>query len=204
MEPGEDDDQRHVEGLRRRDPAVYEIVFKKYYSPLVVFASRQVGDGEVARDLVQDVFLKLFEESQVLPKNVCLKSWLYTSVRNAAIDYLRHMQVTDKHKFLVAEAMLASGEVDEKVDEEVCERVNRAVASLPEQCRLIIQKSVFEGKKYAEIAEEMGISINTIRTQVLRGYKKLREMLSDEGEVPILLILLRKSLMEEGCPLTED
>ncbi|MBS7199748.1 MAG: sigma-70 family RNA polymerase sigma factor [Bacteroidales bacterium] len=63
---------------------------------------------------------------------------------------------------------LFAGDVDEQVDEEIYDRVNQAVESLPEQCSLIIKLNVIEGKKYLEISEELGIPINTIRTQVFR------------------------------------
>lgn len=184
------DDQSYIQGLRRRDFRVYEIVFKKYYPQLVVFVMRHIGDQDVAKDIVQDIFFKLFESSQSLPDDFQLKSWFYKVARNAAVDYLRHLQVIDRHKFLMSEAMLCTSEIDEEVDEEVYKKVNIAIASLPEQCRLIIQMNVVDGKKYLEIADELGISINTIRTQISRGYKKLREILSTEVDSLTLLFML--------------
>ena len=180
-----------VHGLRKRDPRVYEIIFKKYYPKLLVFVNRHVGDQDVAQDIVQDIFFKLFESSRSLPENFNLKSWLYKVARNAALDYLRHLQVIDRHKFLMADAMIVAEDVDENVDEEIYDRVNQAVESLPEQCRLIIKLNVIEGKKYLEISEELGISINTIRTQVSRGYKKLRDILSNERDTLILVIYIQ-------------
>jgi len=107
-----------VHGLRKRDPRVYEIIFKKYYPKLLVFVNRHVGDQDVAQDIVQDIFFKLFESSRSLPDNFNLKSWLYKVARNAALDYLRHLQVIDRHKFLMADAMIVAEDVDENVDEE--------------------------------------------------------------------------------------
>ena len=185
-------DEDDIQGLRKRNPEVYEIVFKKYYSKLVVFVCRHVGNQDIAKDIVQDIFFKLFENSHSLPDDFNLKSWLYKVARNAAVDHLRHLQVVDHHKFLMAEAMLISEEMDEDIDEEVYSKVNNAIESLPEQCRLIIKLNVIEGKKYLEIAEELDISINTIRTQVSRGYKKLREMLSSEFNTLVLWLALKK------------
>lgn len=184
------EDQSYISGLRKRDTRVYEIVFKKYYQPLVMFVFRHVGNEDVAKDIVQDIFFKLFESSRSLPDNFLLKSWFYKVARNAAVDYLRHLQVEDKHKLLMAEAMMSVPDMDERIDEQVCNKVNLAMESLPEQCRLIIRLNVLEGKKYQEIAEELGITINTIRTQVSRGYKKLREILSNEDNFLTLLFML--------------
>ena len=185
-------DEDDIQGLRKRNPGVYETVFKKYYPKLISFVCHHVGNQDIAKDVVQDIFFKLFESSPSLPDNFNLKSWLYKVARNAAVDYLRHLQVVDNHKFLMAEAMLISEELDEEIDDEVYNKVNRAIESLPEQCRLIIKLNVIEGKKYLEIAEELDISINTIRTQVSRGYKKLREMLSSEVNTILLWFALKK------------
>lgn len=188
-----DENQSYILGLKRNDPRVYEIVFKKYYRPLVMFVVRHVGDEDVAKDIVQEIFFKLLKNSNSLPENVQLKSWLYKVTRNAAVDYLRHLHVEDKHKFLMAEAMINIPDIDEEIDEEIYNKVNLAIESLPEQCRLIIKLNVLEGKKYLEIAGELGITINTIRTQVSRGYKKLREILAKEVDTSILVYMFLKN-----------
>ncbi len=187
------DEQLYISGLRRQDPKIYEIVFKKYYQSLVMFIVRHIGDEDVAKDIVQDIFFKLFENSRALPDNFRLKSWFYKVARNAAVDYLRHLQVEDRYKFLMAEALVTISDMDEEIDEEVYNKVNLAIESLPEQCKLIIKLNVLEGKKYLEIAEELGITINTIRTQVSRGYKKLREILAEEVDMSILVYMFLKS-----------
>ncbi len=187
------EDQSYISGLRRRDSQVYEVVFKKYYPLLVVFVVRHIGDEDVAKDIVQDIFFKLFERGHSLPDNFQLKSWFYRVARNAAVDYLRHLQVEDKYKFLMAEGMIHIPDIDEEIDEQVYAKVNLAIESLPEQCRLIIKLNVLEGKKYQEIAEELGITINTIRTQVSRGYKKLREILAEEVGTSVLIYIFLKN-----------
>lgn len=188
-----DERQAIVPGLKKRDVRVYEVVFKEYYQPLVMFVMRHVGSRDVSEDIVQDIFVKLFENSSTLPDDMHLKSWFYKVARNAAVDYLRHLQVEDRYKFLMADAMLAASEADKEVDEEVCDKIHSAIESLPEQCRLIIQLNVLEGKKYLEIAEELGITLNTIRTQVSRGYKKLRDILSEEIDISVLAYMFWKS-----------
>ena len=187
------EDQSYISGLRRRDSQVYEVVFKKYYPLLVVFVARHIGDEDVAKDIVQDIFFKLFERGHSLPDNFQLKSWFYRVARNAAVDYLRHLQVEDKYKFLMAEGMIHIPDIDEEIDEQVYAKVNLAIESLPKQCRLIIKLNVLEGKKYQEIAEELGITINTIRTQVSRGYKKLREILAEEVGTSVLIYIFLKN-----------
>ena len=187
------EDNIYIEGLKKRDPEAYEIVFKMYYKVLVLFVERHIGDRNTAKDLVQDIFLKLYENSSSFPNDFNLKSWLYCLARNAAIDYLRHLKVMDRNKFLMAEGMIHIPDIDEEIDEQVYAKVNLAIESLPEQCRLIIKLNVLEGKKYQEIAEELGITINTIRTQVSRGYKKLREILAEEVGTSVLIYIFLKN-----------
>ena len=187
------EDRSYISGLRKRDTQTYEVVFKKYYQPLVMFVMRHVGNEDGAKDIVQDIFFKLFEGSRSLPDDFLLKSWFYRVARNAAVDYLRHLQVEDKYKFLMAEAMISISDIDEEIDEQVYAKVNLAIESLPEQCRLIIKLNVLEGKKYQEIAEELGITVNTIRTQVSRGYKKLRDILSGVVDSSVLFFIFLKN-----------
>ena len=188
-----DEDRSYISGLRKRDTRTYEVVFKKYYQPLVMFVVRHIGNEDVAKDIVQDIFFKLFESSSSLPDDFLLKSWFYRGGGGGGGGYLRHLQVEDKYKFLMAEAMISIPDIDEEIDEQVYAKVNLAIESLPEQCRLIIKLNVLEGKKYQEIAEELGITINTIRTQVSRGYKKLRDILSEEVDSSVLFFMFLKN-----------
>ena len=84
--------------------ASFEKIFREYYPVLLPFVERHVGERELAKDLVQDVFLKLYKSYPYFSSEVNIKSWLYTSSRNAALDYLRHLKVRDNNKLLMAEA----------------------------------------------------------------------------------------------------
>lgn len=173
------------------DLICFEEVFREYYPGLLLFVERHLGDREFARDIVQDVFHKLYVSGEWQLENFNIKSWLYKVSRNAAVDYIRHLKVIDHHRVLMAESMIYAAEVDEEINEELAARIRGAIGSLPEQCRVIIEKSVIEGKKYTEIAQELNISINTVRTQISRGYKKLREQLASSWDSLILLFCFR-------------
>lgn len=164
----------------------FENTFRKYYPSLLAFVERHVGDRDVAKDLVQDVFLKLYKSYPYLSSEVNIKSWLYTSSRNAALDYLRHLKVRDNNKLLMAEAMMYAADVDEVISEELTRKIHEAIDSLPLQCCQIVRMHIIDGKKYTEISAELGISINTIKTQIFRGYKKLRELLADDLNALVL------------------
>lgn len=176
--------------MNLHDTAYFEEIFRKYYPGLLLFVERHLGERELAKDIVQDVFYRLYESVDHLPEDFNIKSWLYRVSRNAAIDYIRHLKVIDNNEVLMAESMMYAAEVDEGINEEITVRINEAIDSLPEQCRQIIRMSVIEGKKYTVIAEELDISINTVRTQISRAYKKLREQLSSYWDGLILFFYL--------------
>ena len=102
--------------------ASFEKIFREYYPVLLPFVERHVGERELAKDLVQDVFLKLYKSYPYFSSEVNIKSWLYTSSRNAALDYLRHLKVRDNNKLLMAEAMMYAADVDEVISEELTAR----------------------------------------------------------------------------------
>ena len=109
----------------------FEKVFKQYYPLLVAFIERHVGDVTLA----QDVFFKLYESKSAFTTDASLKSWLYTTSRNIAIDYLRHLKVEDNYQILAAEALMYAGEADEEINETLVRKINEALNTLPEQCR---------------------------------------------------------------------
>lgn len=182
------------EQLSLDNPVCFEEVFRKYYPSLLAFVVRHVGDREVAKDFVQDVFFKLYEHRTEFSSDISLKSWLYKTSRNVALDYLRHLKIVDEHQLLMAESMLFAAEVDEILSEELVRKINESINSLPSQCQQIIRLNVLEGRKYTEIAEELGVSINTVKTQISRGYKKLRDILSDHFN-PLVLLYLQFNLL---------
>ena len=102
------------------------------------------------------------------------------------VHYLRHLKVRDNNKLLMAEAMMYAADVDEVISEELTRKIHEAIDSLPLQCCQIVRMHIIDGKKYTEISAELGISINTIKTQIFRGYKKLRELLADDLNALVL------------------
>lgn len=177
----------------------FEEVFRRYYPVLLPFVERHVGDRELAKDLVQDVFFKLYENLPDFSSEGSIKSWLYTSSRNAALDYLRHLKVRDNNKLLMAEAMMYAADVDEMISEELAQKINEVINSLPAQCCQIVRMHIIDGKKYTEISAELELSMNTVKTQIFRGYKKLRELLSDDFNA-LVLFYFHFHILKKGNP----
>ena len=138
-----------------------------------------VRSRAVAQELVQDLFLRLWERA-LTPAGTLAASYLYTAARNRAVGHLRRERVAAawaKSPSSVARAAPAGA--DEPLREhEVRDALERAVAELPERCRLIFTLSRYRSLSNAEIAEMLCISVNTVEQQMWRALKTLRAKLA--------------------------
>ena len=159
--------------LQKKDKEVFRFLFEKYFGQLVHFAEYFLLEREAAENVVQDCFLKLWEKTDF--SNIRnFNSYLFVQVKNICLNKIKHLQIEDKHKSWLMEAYLYAELPEVEYDERLIDKVWRVVNELPEQTRLIFIACVVEGKKYREVADECGISVNTVNTYVKRAYKYLR------------------------------
>lgn len=158
------------------DPAIFEELFKRFYSPLCAFAYRYTENHDIAEEIVQDAFTYLWENSTRIEIRTTLESYLYGAVRNAALNHLKHMKVQEKYEAHAKHLELAETTDFAELDElEVA--ISDALSALPERCREIFEMNRQQGLKYKEISEKLDISIKTVETQMSRALKSLREAL---------------------------
>jgi RNA polymerase sigma-70 factor, ECF subfamily len=169
-----------------RNLHAFEQLFKSLFKPLCAFAIRYVGDTDEAKNVVHEVFIGLWEKYETLPPDTNYKSYLYTSARNRCLNYIRdkkkHLTLDQlaEHPATELETALEATELENKID--------RAVESLPEKCRMVFEMNRMEGLKYAQIAEKMQISIKTVEAQMSKALGILREQL--KGFLIIIFFLL--------------
>ena len=168
------DDENLFEKIKKKDSIAFEKVFRENYKSLYLFAENFVCDAQLAEDIIQSVFLKLWETDETTTISN-LKGYLYRATKNACITHLGHLQMIDRHKDKLVEALVYSQNLDVEEDVELQKKIKDAINKLPPQCQKIIYLKIYGGLKNEEIAEEMDISVNTVRTQVFRGYKMLRK-----------------------------
>ncbi len=159
-----------------------EQTFKMLHAPLVFYAVKFVGDSEIGKDLVQDAFLSLLNKKNIEEEVANLKSYLYRSVRNNCLNYLNHKIIADKYQ--ETEKKLSKLEIgyydshETIVEKELHFELQKAIDELPEQYKIPFRMSRFEDKKNKEIAEELGIPLRTIETQIYRALIHLRKKLN--------------------------
>ncbi|MEM7298388.1 MAG: RNA polymerase sigma-70 factor [Bacteroidota bacterium] len=153
----------------------FDTLFREYYPSLVAFANKQINDLETSEDLVQELFVHLYEKKGVEIKE-SLKSYLFKAVFNKCKSHHRKLEVHQKYESEVASADQESYR-DLLVSTELEERVFREINRLPEKCRLIFTLNRFEDFTNDEIAEKLNISKRTVETQISKALKILRSSL---------------------------
>lgn len=163
-----------------RDSASFEALFRTYHRQLCGFAYRYVLSRDVAEELVQEVFLYLWEHQVEWGDARAAKSYLFTAVRNAAVSYLRHQGVTRRLEAEVV-ALFSRPKPTPEGDlrsAELAQALQHAIDRLPERRRLVFTLSREQGLSYAEIAKLLDISPKTVEMQMGRAYKALRKALA--------------------------
>lgn len=163
--------------IRQGDKSVFNKTFDTYFHPLCAFVLPYFNDRQLTQDIVIDCFVKLWEERESLEIKSSLQNYLVTIVKNSAISYLRKKQPEfaelDKLSNLSSEE-----EVEPLKDANIQNQLYEAINKMPEQRRQILKMAAFEGKSYTEIASELNISVNTVKTQMSRSYKFLKKELN--------------------------
>ena len=177
-----------------KDEAAFEKLFREWYAPLCGYAESLLHDRDASEDAVQGVFCTLWEKRTVLRVEESVKSYLYRAVYNAAINMLEHEKVKAAFaRFLHEREEAGENNTEHYFSEEartaVVAEINRAIDALPGQCREILLLSRFSGKKSAEIAEMLHISVRTVEAQLYRAMKRLKQDLAHLRNQEILLFL---------------
>lgn len=169
--------------------AAFELFFKENFKALNSYAFTILKDEEMAEEMVQNVFCKLWEKKAQLDKIESAKGYLYRAVHNESLNYLKHLKVRDGYeKFAKNNSSTIEDASSKLAHNELTTKLHNAMNELPEQCRTIFQMSRFEELKYREIAQELGLSVKTIENQMGKALKILRAKLADF--LPGLLFLL--------------
>ncbi|WP_299548754.1 RNA polymerase sigma-70 factor [Seonamhaeicola sp.] len=158
---------------------IYKKLFDTFYASLCLFSSKYTNNLESSKDIVQEVFIKIWNEQIELTENENTKAFLYTAVRNKSLDFIKKKEFRSKTRLDPNSLnMLVSQTYFEKqvLIEETSRLVSQAINTLPYKCKRIINLSL-KGLGNKQISEELCISLNTVKTQKRIAYQKLRPLL---------------------------
>jgi RNA polymerase sigma-70 factor, ECF subfamily len=175
-----------IDGINRHDNKVFRELFDTYYQQMARFACYFLFDEDEAQDQVQDTFADLWNKAGKLEHITDLKAYLFTQVKNRCLNRIRHLNIVDKNREWIVEAITYAEIPDVDFDAELHSKVIKLIETLPDQTRNVFKMCVMEGLKYREAAKILGITENTINTHIKRAYKSLRQKLN----IPHLVFLL--------------
>ena len=182
-------DKYFFEEIKTGNKQAFDSLFRLYYQDLCRYALFLTCNPDDAEEIVQEMFFKLWQNHKNISIPVAVKSYLYTSIKNAVLNNLKHEKV--KASFIkekqIQEYNLDSSEIMENA--ESLRNISNAIEQLPQKRREIFILCKLDGLKYKEIAEKLDISIKTVENQMGEALKFLREKLSDK-EFILLIILL--------------
>jgi RNA polymerase sigma-70 factor (ECF subfamily) len=166
-----------IKDLKKGDHKAFNDLFDCYYHPMCSFISSIIPGKDVVEDIVTDCFVKIWEERKSLEIHCSVRNYLLTLAKNSAISHLRknkihHIEIEKAAKIIFEEDPPLMREAD------VYNKLYQAVSKLPEQRQKILRMATFDKKSYADIAKELNISINTVKTQMARSYRFLKSELN--------------------------
>lgn len=181
-------EQEIVGAIREGNERIFEETFRKYYQSLCNYANSILKEMDEAEEVVQNLFLSIWEKRIDLEISISLKSYLYRAVHNHCLNRIKHLKVREEYQQYAVNFYDASYEsVSQTVMKNELEtKIEEAIRKLPEQCRLIFQMSRFEELKYHEIAEQLEISPKTVENQIGKALKILRVELAEY--LPLIII----------------
>lgn len=186
------DDSMLLDALNKGEEQAVRHLFHVYYPSLRYFATGIVAHTQEAEDIAIRVFQKFIEKKSGFSSIPAIRSFLYTSVKNAAIDFLRKEHTRLKKTAEIGYLTAASEEAqDEKMLEaKVLQLIYEEVERLPAQCSIIFKAYFFEGKDTASIASEMGLSPQTVLNQKSKAIAHLRSFVKKQGVIPMMAYIL--------------
>ncbi len=173
----EQQDYKLLEWLKKGSLEAYEVLFKKYYKVLCLQAILLLGDNVAAEDLVQELFIEFWSKKSYRQIDYSLKAYLYRAVRNKCINRIRKNKVLKEKKYSYKEYRLKERRTMDVEENDLAEYIHCLVQELPVQRMRAFTLVYMENKKYQEAADEMGISINSVKTHLKLALRVLRERL---------------------------
>lgn len=180
-------DQNLIKSLQQNDRSAIDTIFLKYHSLLCRVSLRIVNDTEAAKDVVQEVFIKLWRNRKELSITVSLEAYLKRAVVNTSLNYIE-----SKKKFTSIDQLNPhihhTSEDHQQSADELSSRIDGAVNQLPIRTKAVFTLIRYEDLSYKEVSESLNISLKAVEKEMMKALRLLREMLKDY--LPLLIVSL--------------
>ncbi len=162
--------------IQQGDDKAFAVLYDRYWESLYRHAKRMIGDEGLAQDVIQDVFISLWDKIANLQLEFSIKSYLYSAVRNKILNYIEHHKVKNNYLKSLAEFMSVGENITDYMVRErmLKDKIEEAVLLLPVKMKQVFEMSRNENLSYKEIAKTLNLSDKTVKKQVSNAIKILR------------------------------
>lgn len=187
-----EEDLKLWDAIRKQDKKVFESFYKKYCKQLFALAYQYVNQMQIAEEIVHDVFITIWNKGDKLNVQYSMKSYLFKSVVNSSLNYLKkEKSLAEKQiAYLASQDGEAASIEDNEEEEALLKKLEEALSLLPEKCKQVMYLSRFGKLKQQEIADQMDISIKTVKNHLTYGFQKIRAHLDIQKQVIIIFLLI--------------
>jgi RNA polymerase sigma-70 factor, ECF subfamily len=185
--------------IKKEDQKALDTLFSIYFPRLNDFACHVVKDNVISQDIVQEVFVKLWEKRLEI-ETINIEAFLFRLVRNRCIDYIKYIKVVNNHMKHIQNSSkyeelyridFVGDEPYVVIEQELQQIIEKTIQELPERCREVFILSRIKGLKNKEIAEKLNINIKNVERHISRALQTFREKLSDEIPLSIIILILK-------------
>lgn len=181
--------------IRQRDLQAFETYYKDHYKEFFLASYKYVKKTALAEEIVNDVFLKIWEDAERIVIESSLKAYLYRAVINRSINALNKQKKEDQHQKELIILQQDHYDIKEMELNELKTQLYKAIDALPEQCKKVFIMSRFDGLKQQEIADKLGISIKTVKNHITHALKQISK---STGYSKIVLLILLNIFLRQG------
>ncbi len=164
--------------VKEGDIGAFEGLFRKYYSPLLFYATGITGSSQIAEDIIQDLFYVLWRDREKLQILSSFKSYLYSAIRNRSLRYCEKIKTDEKYRSNLTYTIQGESTPDSQESLEYLELeeiVKRVMSDMPDRRVQIFRMHRFRNLKYKEIADELSISVKTVEAEMTKVLKTLKK-----------------------------
>jgi RNA polymerase sigma-70 factor (ECF subfamily) len=177
-----DRDSEIIGRIKQGDVGQFELLFRSSYVSLVRYANTLLKDHDYAEEVVQDLFLRLWQNREKIKIESSLNGYLFRSVHNSCLHYIEHNKVVERHAEEISyqQSQIQDSPSDILLYKELQEKIAAILEKLPERCGKIFYMNRFEGLKYTEIAKKLSVSVKTVESNMGKALKEFRRELKKQ------------------------
>lgn len=177
--------------IQQKDGQAFENYYKEHYKIFFLAACNYLKDARLAQEIVNDVFIRIWETADTIHIESSLKSYIYRATINTSLNELDKSRREQQRQKELGRRPENTFELRGMEEAELKVRLFAAIDQLPEQCRKVFRMSRFEELKQQEIADRLGISIKTVKNHITHALKQLNKVLGDWNSLPLWILMIK-------------